>query len=59
MIDLAIITATLAQVRVANQFAGPDATAAAPRRPVRRAAVRSLRAVADRLDPAPRYAAQT
>jgi hypothetical protein len=34
-------------------------TAAARRGPVRRALVRALRAVADRLEPAPRYAAQT
>jgi hypothetical protein len=59
MIDLAIITAMLAHDRVAEQFAGPALTAAAPRRPVRRAAVRALRAVVDRLEPAPRYAAQT
>jgi hypothetical protein len=55
MIDLAIITASLAHDRVADQFAGP---AAAPRGPVRRAAVQRLRAIADRLEPAPRYAAQ-
>jgi hypothetical protein len=59
VIDLAIITATLAHDRVADQFAGPAVTAAAPRVRVRRAAVRALRAVADRLEPAPRYAAQT
>jgi hypothetical protein len=59
MIDLAIITAILAHDRVADQFAGPAVTAAAPRVPVRRAAVRVVRAVADRLEPAPRYAAQT
>jgi hypothetical protein len=61
MIDLAIITATLAPDRVAEQFAGPavtDAAAAAPRVPVRRAAVRALRAIAHRLEPAPRYATQ-
>jgi hypothetical protein len=59
MIDLAIITANLAHDRVAEQFAGPAVTAAAPRGPVRRAVVGALRAVADRLEPAPRYAAQT
>jgi hypothetical protein len=59
MIDLAVITAILAHDRVAHQFAGPAVTAAAPRVPMRRAAVQALRAVADRLEPAPRYAAQT
>ncbi len=56
MIDLATITAGLARDRVAEQFAGPhvnQARAAAPA-PVRRAAIRGLRALADRLDPAPR-----
>jgi hypothetical protein len=55
MIDLATITATVARDRVAEQFAGQHATrapAAAPA-PVRRAAIRGLRALADRLDPAP------
>jgi hypothetical protein len=59
MIDLAIITASLAHDRIADQFAGPAVTSAAPRVPARRAAVRALRAVADRVKPAPRYAAQT
>ena len=59
MIDLAIVTATLARDRVADQFAGPAVTAAAPRGPVRRAAVRGLRAVADRRELTPRSAAQT
>jgi hypothetical protein len=59
MIDLAVITAIVARDRVAEQFAGPAVTAAAPRRPARRAAVRTLRAVADRLEPAPRHAVQT
>ena len=59
MLDLAVITATVARDRVAEQFAGPPVTATAPRVPVRRAAVRALRAAADRLEPAPRYAAQT
>jgi len=56
MIDLATITATLARDRVAEQFAGQrvnHAPAAAPA-PARRAAIRGLRALADRLDPAPR-----
>ena len=35
MIDLAVITASLAHDRVADQFAGPAVTAAAPRGPVR------------------------
>jgi hypothetical protein len=59
MIDLAIITATLARDRVAEQFAGPAVTDVAARTPVRRVVVRALRAVADRLEPAPRYATQT
>jgi len=53
MIDLAIITASLANDRVAEQFAGPAVTATVPRTRVRRIAGRSLRAVADRLEPAP------
>ena len=59
MIDLAIITANVARNRVADQFVRPAVTPAASEGPVRRAAVRALRTVADRLDPAPRYAAQT
>jgi hypothetical protein len=62
MIDLAVITATVARERVAEQFPSPPATdAAAPATtaPVRRAAVRRLRAVVDRLEPAPRYATQS
>jgi hypothetical protein len=59
MIDLAIITAAVARDRVADQFPGPAVTDAAATAPVRRAAVRRLRAVADRLEPAPRYATQT
>ena len=61
MTDLAIVTAGVARDRVAEQFHGPPATdAAAPTAtaPVRRAAVRGLRAFADRLDPAPRFATQ-
>jgi hypothetical protein len=59
MIDLAIITAALSRDRVAEQFAGPAVTDAPAAAPVRRAAVRALRAVADRLEPAPRCATQT
>ena len=59
MIDLAIISAALARDRVSEQFAGPAVTDVAPRTPVRRVAVRVLRAVADRLEPTPRYATQT
>ena len=50
MIDLAIITATLARDRVADQFAVPAVAAAAPRGPAHRAAARGLRAVANRLE---------
>jgi hypothetical protein len=63
------ITAVFARDRVAEQFAGPArrpaataarrAAAARPQAPVRHAAVRALRAVADRLDPATRWASQT
>ena len=59
MIDLAVITAAVARDRVADQFARPAVGAPSPRVAVRRAAVRALRAVADRLDPAPRCAPQT
>jgi len=59
MLDLAVLTAIVARDRVADQFAGPAVIAAAPRGPVRRAAIRGLRAVADRLQPAPRCAAQS
>ena len=62
MIDLAIITAAVARNRVAEQFPGPavtDATDATDAALVRRAAVRGLRAVADRLEPAPRYVTRT
>ena len=58
MIDLAIITANVARDRVAEQFAGPGVRAASPARPVRRSGVRALRALADRLEPAPRRTAQ-
>ena len=62
MIDLATISATVARDRVAEQFSTPAVTesaATADDAPVRRAAVGALRTVADRLEPAPRYAAQT
>ena len=52
MIDLATITATLARDRVADQFAGAAVSDAPATSPVRRAAVRLLRTVADRLEPA-------
>ena len=60
MIDLAIITANVARDRVAEQLTGPAATGPAVTgpAPLRQAAVRALRAFADRLEPAPRYAAQ-
>ena len=62
MIELAIAT-RIAYDEMKRQFAAPPprptrapvaATAAAPRAPVRRATVRALRVVADRLEPAPR-----
>jgi hypothetical protein len=53
MIDLATITTILARDRVADQFAGPAVTAAAPPSRLRRAPVRALRVVTDRLEPAP------
>ncbi len=53
MTDLSIITAGFARDRVADQFTGRAVAAAAPRRPLRRTAVRALRALADRLDPTP------
>jgi hypothetical protein len=61
MIDLAIATANVARDRVAEQFHSAPATdAPAPTAvaPVRRAAVRGLRAFADRLEAAPRFATQ-
>jgi hypothetical protein len=65
MIDLAIV-ATMARSLVEDQFAGPPrAEAPAPasrppaRAPLRRSAVRGLRAVADRLEPAPRCVPST
>ena len=59
MFDLAIITAIVARDRVAEQFASPALAPAASRGPVRSDAVRGLRAPADRLEPAPRFAAQS
>jgi hypothetical protein len=62
VIDLAIITAAVARNRVAEQFPGAavaDVTDATDAAPVRQAAVRGLRAVADRLEPAPRYVTRT
>ena len=52
MIDLATITATFARDGVAVQFARPAVTDAPAASPVRRAAVRVLRTVANRLEPA-------
>jgi hypothetical protein len=52
MIDLATITATFAHDRVAEQFAGPPVAEAPAASPVRRAAIRVLRTVANRLEPA-------
>jgi hypothetical protein len=71
MIDL-VIAATIARDLVEDQFAGPSrrgrpsvraqapATVSRPpaRAPMRRAAVRGLRAVADRLEPAQRCVPQ-
>jgi hypothetical protein len=59
MLDLAVISALVAHDRVTDQFTDSAATPAAPRVPVRHAAVRALRAIADHLEPAPRYAAQS
>jgi hypothetical protein len=60
MIDLAIITANVARDRVAEPFTGPAVTGPTVTgpAPLRHTAVRVLRAFADRLEPAPRYAAQ-
>jgi hypothetical protein len=51
MIDLAVITTTVARDRVADQFATRPVPGAVRRHGVRGAAVRALRAVADRLEP--------
>jgi hypothetical protein len=68
MLDLAV-TSRLARDLTADQFAAaaprPARTPAAapavvdPRAPVRRTAVRTLRRLADRLEPAPRCAPQS
>ena len=66
MLDM-LVTARIARDLTARQFAnGPrrsaraaEPEAAAPRAPVRRGAVRVLRQVADRLEPAPRCAPQS
>ena len=66
MIDLAVAS-RIARDLTAQQFVAPAsrptrtpaaAPAAAPRAPLRRSAVRVLRRVADRLEPAPRCATQ-
>jgi hypothetical protein len=57
MIDLAVITTAVARDRVARQFATRAVPAAARRPSLRSAAVRSLRAVADRLEPTRRHLA--
>jgi hypothetical protein len=63
---LDIVHARIARDLTASQFAGAtrrtrvaEPQAAAPRAPVRRGAVRILRRLADRLEPAPRYAPQS
>ena len=64
MLDLAV-TSRIARDLSAQQFAAapqsaPTAPAATePRAPVRRSAVRVLRTLADRLEPAGRYAPQS
>jgi hypothetical protein len=67
MLDIAV-TSRIARDLSAQQFAAaaprPTRTpaavpAAAPAAPVRRSAVRVLRRLADRLEPAPRYAPQS
>jgi hypothetical protein len=68
MLDLAV-TSRIARDLTADQFAAaaprpartPAAASAAvePRAPVRRTAVRTLRRLADRLEPAPRCAPQS
>jgi hypothetical protein len=66
MLELAVVS-RIARDLTEEQFAAPAsrptrtpavAPAAAPRAPVRRSAVRALRRVADRLEPAPRCATQ-
>jgi hypothetical protein len=64
---LDIVHARIARDLTESQFAGTtrrtarvaEPQAAAPRAPVRRGAVRILRRLADRLEPAPRYAPQS
>ena len=64
MLDLAV-TSLIARDLSARQFAHAPSTAPAapaavePRAPVRRGAVRVLRRLADRLEPAPRCAPQS
>jgi hypothetical protein len=67
MLELAVVS-RIARDLMEEQFADPASrptrtqaaapAAAAPRAPVRRSAVRALRRVADRLEPAPRCATQ-
>ena len=67
MLELAVVS-RIARDLTEEQFAAPASrptrtpaaapAAAAPRAPVRRSAVRALRRVADRLEPAPRCATQ-
>jgi hypothetical protein len=63
MIEL-VIASRIARDEMQRQFADPPrrpapatatAVAAEPRAPVRRATVRVLRVLADRIEPAPRY----
>jgi hypothetical protein len=66
MLDM-FVNARIARDLTARQFAGgsrrsarvAEPAATAPRAPVRRSAVRVLRRLADRLDPAPRCAPQS
>jgi hypothetical protein len=68
MIDLAVAS-LIARDLTERQFAAapprsrrapaPDPPVAEPRAPLRRTAVRALRRLADRLEPAPRCAAQS
>jgi hypothetical protein len=64
MLDLAV-TSLIARDLSARQFADAPTTppvapaASQPRAPVRRSAVRVLRTLADRLEPARRYAPQS
>lgn len=65
MLDM-FVNAHIARDLTARQFAAArraaraaEPEAATPRAPVRRSAVRVLRRLADRLEPAPRYAPQS